>query len=354
MATWVPDYLGTGFEQTTFELAHDQDVDSQAAASPAAELVATLVRSLPARRSWWHRLIRKTREFEEIDVLYVHGWSDYFFQKEFASFWTSRGARFFALDLRRYGRSLRENQVPGYATNLEEYDTEIDLAVAEIRSGQESHDQGKPRRKLLLVGHSTGGLVLSLWAARHPGMADALVLNSPWLEFQLAARGRQLLTPIVRLGARYSPLDSTPLLDHGFYSRAQAEVGPRNELDAVNVDWRPEQVRTVHSGWLAAVLAGHELVHRGLGLEIPVCVLLSARSVFPTRWSEELTRADSVLDVDEVAKAALRLGESVTIERIDGALHDIFLSAESPRQQAYERLERWMIGWKEATARSER
>ncbi|MFC5337316.1 alpha/beta hydrolase [Leucobacter denitrificans] len=351
MATWVPDYLGTGFEQTTFELVGDQGDDAQEASTPSEELVATLVRSLPVRRSLWQKLTRQTRDFEEIDVLYVHGWSDYFFQKEFASFWTSRGARFFALDLRRYGRSLRENQVAGFATDLEEYDAEIDLAVAEIQSDQKP---GKPPRKFVLVGHSTGGLVLSLWAARHPGIADALVLNSPWLEFQLAARARQLLTPIVRLGARYTPLDSTPLLDHGFYSRAQAEVGPRSELEAVNFDWRPEQVRTVHSGWLAAVLEGHELVHRGLGLEIPICVMLSARSVFPTKWSDELTRADSVLDVDEVAKAALRLGESVTIERIDGALHDIFLSAESPRQQAYERLERWMIGWKEATARSER
>ena len=36
----------------------------------------------------------------------------------------------------------------------------------------------------------------------------------------------------------------------------------------------------------------------------------------PTRWSEELTRADTVLVVDDIARAALRLGDSVTVERI--------------------------------------
>ena len=47
------------------------------------------------------------------------------------------------------------------------------------------------------MGHSTGGLTLTLWAARHPGLADALVLNSPWLELQLGPLGRQALAPLV-------------------------------------------------------------------------------------------------------------------------------------------------------------
>ncbi|MGO3148055.1 MAG: alpha/beta hydrolase [Leucobacter sp.] len=352
MAIWVPDILGTGFECTTFDLGPDEDAqaDEDDVAERGAQhpgLAATLVRALPKPLTSWQRLTGKVRPFEDVDVLYVHGWSDYFFQKNLAAFWTNRGARFFALDLRRYGRSFREGQTPGYITDLADYDQEIDLAIDEIGGGTPR----KSKRKLVLLGHSTGGLVFSLWCARNPGVADALLLNSPWLEFQLASRVRQIITPIVRLGARYNPLDTAPLLDHGFYSRAQGEVGPKAELDGLNLTWRPAQVRTVHTGWLNAILAGHEQVHRGLGLEIPICVLLSARSVLPTKWSDDLTRADTVLDVDEVAKAALQLGASVTIERIDGALHDIFLSADAPRREAYERLERWMLGLSGAAAR---
>jgi alpha-beta hydrolase superfamily lysophospholipase len=82
---------------------------------------------------------------------------------------------------------------------------------------------------------------------------------------------------------------------------------------------------------------------------VPICVLLSARSAVPTRWSEELTSADSVLVVDDIARAALKLGRSVTVERIDGALHDVFLSRREAREDAYARLDRWVQGWAHST-----
>ena len=56
--------------------------------------------------------------------------------------------------------------------------------------------------------------------------------------------------------------------------------------------------------------------------------------------------ADTVLEVEGIARAALRLGPSVTVERIDGALHDIFLSAPDVRDEAYARLETWLSGWR--------
>ena len=65
----------------------------------------------------------------------------------------------------------------------------------------------------------------------------------------------------------------------------------------------------------------------------------------PSRWSEELTSADTVLVVDDIARAALKLGPSVTVERIDGALHDVFLSRHDARDAAYQRLDRWVTGF---------
>ena len=56
-------------------------------------MVATLVRlraAAPTRRA----------------VLYLHGFVDYFFQTHLAEFFTERGYDFYALDLRKYGRSL--------------------------------------------------------------------------------------------------------------------------------------------------------------------------------------------------------------------------------------------------------
>ena len=404
MSTWRPDVLGPGFESLDLALGEDDE----------GPLSATLVRHLPPPRSWWRRIFTRKPLLHDVDVLYVHGWSDYFFQKRLARFWSDRGANFYALDLRKYGRSLREGQTPGYIDDLAQYDEDIERALQVIRPEQERQrraasasqpgpvEQGGDRasadgatilaaqtvdqqhdtdmddtaahdteahhtgslappasltgsavspepqaseRPLVLFGHSTGGLVLSLWAARNPGAADALVLNSPWLEFQLARMGRQILAPLLDLRARLHAKDASSGLDLGFYARAQHEVRVEEDLAEVNHEWRPERSHPVSVGWLRAILKGHHLVEEGLGIDAPICVLLSAHSAAPVKWNEELTRSDTVLDVHEVARAALKLGSSVTVEWFEGALHDIFLSRREVRDEAYARLDRWVRGW---------
>jgi len=326
-STWRPDVLGPGFEQLTLPLGTDAE----------GEVVATLVRALPQQPHLLDRLLGKQPPLADVDVLYVHGWSDYFFQKRLASFWTSRGARFFALDLRKYGRSLRPGQTPGYITDLRTYDE--DIAAALTAMGRDATSS----RRLVLVGHSTGGLTLSLWAARNPGVVSAVILNSPWLEFQLSAATRAAITPMVGLGATLRPLAVAPQVDLGFYSRAQTETREPDDVET-NLQWRPELTMAVHAGWLNAVITGHAQVAAGLSVDAPVLVLLSARSAIPSRWSDELTRADTVLVVDDIARAALKLGPSVSVERIDGAIHDVFLSRHDAREHAYDRLAWWVDG----------
>ena len=325
---WRPDVLGAPFEHLTLPLGEDGE----------GPVVATIVRSL-AHHSVFTELIGDRRALHDVDVLYVHGWSDYFFQRSLAKYWTDRGADFYALDLRKYGRSLLPGQTPGYITDLATYDEDIAAALAAMGRPL---DGDPSKRRLVLVGHSTGGLTLSLWSADHPGAAVAVILNSPWLEFQLSAMTRAAVAPMVGLQARLRPLDTLPQVDMGFYARAQREVRG-SDLD-VNPAWRPEQTMAVHSGWLHAILAGHTRVAAGLHIDAPICVLLSEKSAVPTRWSEELTRADTVLVVDDIARASLRLGDSVTVERIPGALHDIFLSRAEARDIAYERMDRWVMG----------
>jgi hypothetical protein len=48
---------------------------------------------------------------------------------------------------------------------------------------------------------------------------------------------------------------------------------------------------------------------------------------------------DSVLVVDDIARAATRISSTVTITRIDGALHDVFLSGPDARARAFDALD---------------
>lgn len=321
--TWEPDILGGRFEQITLPLGTDNEGD----------IVATVVCSIPP---WWQSLLAP---LADVDVLYVHGWADYFFQTELAAAWNRLGARFYALDLRKYGRSLRKGQTPGYIASLDEYDADIAAALTEIGHGKDAASS----RRLFLMGHSTGGLILTLWAARHRGVADALVLNSPWLEFQLGAVGRQALAPLVEVRARFDPLGAHPAVDLGYYTRAQKEIGSLPTA-GTHERWRPERGFPTHPGWLAAIIAGHATIAGGVDVGCPAFVLLSQRSSNPFAWSEEATSTDSVLVVDDIARAATKLGPLVTIARIDGAIHDVFLSRSKPRAAAYAALGGWLRG----------
>src|SRR5207249_7319683 len=93
-----------------------------------------------------------------------------------ADFFVSHGIDFYALDLRKYGRSLQPHQTPNFCLDLSDYYAELDEATRIIKS--EGHN------RLLVNGHSTGGLITSLWAhdRRADGIVDALFLNSPFLD----------------------------------------------------------------------------------------------------------------------------------------------------------------------------
>ena len=73
--------------------------------------------------------------------------------------------------------------------------------------------------------------------------------------------------------------------------------------------------------------AGQSRVARGLNIDVPVLVLISGASANGMFWKESMRSTDVVLDVNTIALRALSLGRTVTLERIDGALHDVFLSA---------------------------
>lgn len=329
---WHPDVLGPRFEQLTLPLGSDDE----------GEVVATLVRHRPLTPRFRWPWQQDPGAASGADVLYVHGWSDYFFNPELAEYWSDAGARFFALDLRKYGRSIRPWQTPGFITNLADYDADLEAALAVMGHGA-TDAAAASARPLILLGHSTGGLTLSLWAARHPGRAAAIVLNSPWLEFQASRIGREALAPMVGWGARVNPMGPMPNVDLGFYARTIAK-----EQDGeweYSHEWRPDRSFTVYPAWLTAVLAGHATVAAGVDVGAPVLTLLSARSTIQPRWDDAMFSSDIVLVVDDIAERVLKLGSEVSVARIDGALHDVFLSREPARAAAYAAITRWLRGY---------
>lgn len=288
-------------------------------------------------------------------VLYVHGFSDYFFQKEMAEKADSAGYAFFAIDLHSYGRSI----APGYPRSdmrfIAEHYTELDYAVEMswqlVKIGMERRIYEKMRRAtdeersqalasiervpLILMGHSQGGLISALYANDRPEVKfSAVILNSPFLDMNYGTFLRKVGVRAVALAGLYLPgfsLGSTGNPNYA-YSLYKDHYG---EWD-YNTDWKPFARPVTHLRWVRAIARGQSRVRSGLNIEAPVLVMHSGCSIKSDEWVDEYTHCDGVLNVEHIKELAPRLGANVKMQEIEGGLHDLFLSKSTVRDLAYD------------------
>ncbi|MGL5825990.1 MAG: alpha/beta hydrolase [Nocardioides sp.] len=270
-------------------------------------------------------------------VLHVHGFADYFFHTEYAEWWTSRGYTFYAIDLRKYGRSLLEHQSPGYVDQLDHHFPELDRAWQRIIERDR-------KRSVVLSGHSTGGLIALLWAqSRRPLELTGVVANSPWLDMHGSFWTRTVATTVVRgVGARQPKREISRNVS-GLYVRS-LHRDYDGEWD-FNLAWKPLKSFPVYAGWLRAVRSGHARFQRGVGLSQPALVLSSHRSTRPTEPTEDVHRTDIVLDVEQIRRWVPAVGRHVTSIAVEDARHDVFLSLPDVRGRAYDLLDRWCTAY---------
>ena len=266
-------------------------------------------------------------------MLYLHGFVDYFFQAHMALAYNEHGYDFYALDLRRYGRSLRPHQRPNFCKDLREYYAEIDRALELIAAA--GHDW------VLLNGHSTGGLTAALYA--HEGarraQISALFLNSPFLDLNISPLQRAQAALVVPLGAIAPTLNLgatlSPLYAQSIHKAHRGEW----EFDLA---WKPIAGHPTYAGWLRAIVAGQRRVQAGLGLTCPILLMHSARSHSGTVWDDGFTCADCVLDVEHMRRYGPGLGRDVTMVAIEGGLHDLVLSPPPVRERVFAELFAWL------------
>ena len=311
-AQYRPDILGDGYEQRTFWMPNDYE----------GQVTCTLVRKTGADS------LRQA-------VLYIHGYNDYFFQKQLGDSVIAHGYNFYALDLRKYGRSILPHQDPFFCKSLKEYFADIDTALGTIRS--------EGNRRILLMGHSTGGLISSYYLSDRTGHAevDGLVLNSPFLDWNFGWFMERVVLPAVSFIGKYFP--NLTVQSGGSPNYAYSLLkGHKGEWE-FDTRWKMPEGHPKKAGWIRAIHEAQREIQREPRIQCPVLVLSSDKSMPETaEWNDAYKQADIVLDVEDIQRYGARLGDQVTRDTIPNGMHDLILSPAPCRDRAYQSIFEWI------------
>lgn len=264
-------------------------------------------------------------------ILYVHGYNDYFFQRELAEKADSAGYAFFAIDLHYCGRSLMPGDARGDMRNMREFFAELDYAVELARVITKERAYSLP---MVLMGHSQGGLLAAFYADHRPEEKfAALVLNSPFFDFNFNWLVRNLAIPVVSEIAMYLPDFSIGSSGDPNYAYSLDKKYYGEWL--YNTEWKSESRPEQFLGWVRAIHKAQQELHRGFHINSPTLVMHGDCTEKGEEWSENYMHCDGVLDVEHIEKWAPKVGPNVKTETIAGGLHDLFLSRKAVRDEAY-------------------
>ena len=264
-------------------------------------------------------------------ILYVHGYNDYFFQRELAEKADSAGYAFFAIDLHYCGRSLMPGDARGDMRNMREFFAELDYAVELARVITKERADSLP---MVLMGHSQGGLLTAFYADQRPEEKfAALVLNSPFFDFNFNWLVRNLAIPVVSEIAILLPDFSIGSSGNPNYAYSLDRKYYGEWL--YNTEWKSESRPEQFLGWVRAIHKAQQELHRGFHINSPTLVMHGDCTEKGEEWSENYMHCDGVLDVEHIEKWAPKVGPNVKTETVAGGLHDLFLSRKAVRDEAY-------------------
>lgn len=266
-------------------------------------------------------------------VLYIHGFNDYFFQRELGDSVTAHCMDFYAVDLRKYGRSLRPGQRMCEARNVSEYYADIDSALSLMkRNGV---------RRVILMGHSTGGLITSSYMSERPDtVVKGLILNSPFLDWNLG-KWTERAVPMVSVAGRMFP-DINISQGHST-AYAESLLAKYHGEWEYNTDWKRTESPDVTAGWISAIEDAQNNLQSGQRkIKVPVLLMHSDKSVHGTEWTPGHQAGDAVLDVNEISRYGRRLGMDITEATVKDGLHDLILSSPGVRKAVYGSMFQWI------------
>lgn len=245
------------------------------------------------------------------------------------------GFHFYAVDLRRYGRSKQPWQYPYNIRDARKYYDDIDSAVMQMKRDGITD--------ITLGGHSTGGLIVTSYGIDKSDKipVDRIVTDSPFYAWNFNSAYRHLLIPAVR---NLSVVIKNAKIPQGHCDGYAYSL--LKEFDGewtYDTDWKMIYSPPVTFSWVGQIQSTQNRVRKhGDRLRVPLLVMHSSRKVEGCNYTPDFQYGDAVLDPAMIGEVARKLKEKsacpVQICVVDSGLHDLILSKKPHRDAAYDRI----------------
>ncbi len=267
-------------------------------------------------------------------IIYIHGYIDYFFHPHVAQKFIENDFDFYALDLRKYGRSWLPHQRENYCKSITEYFEEITMVIHQIYQ--------KNKAPIYLLGHSTGGLIASNYAnfGKQKNKITGLILNAPFLDFydsKFQKKANLIACNALSFFSDYAYIKNilSPVYVESIHQNFEGEWN-------FNLRWKYMKGFPTYLKWVLAINEAHEKLKNHSNITVPVLIIHSSSSTKLSKFSEKAMKNDIVLDVEDIKQRGAKLGNQITFLEIKDAIHDVFLSKKEVRKKAFEGMFEWL------------
>ncbi len=265
-------------------------------------------------------------------VLYIHGYMDYFFQHHLASYFIDQGISFYAIELRKYGSSIKSHQHENFFKDITEYDEELSIVLKKIK--QDGHSN------IILNGHSTGGLIATHYVlhGEHKHLISGMILNSPFLEFNIPKVLKFVLpfiTPLAHVFPYFKFTRLPPFYTQSLHKDYKGRWG-------FNLEYKPIPSFITYLAWVRAVLLAQKNVQKRIIENMPCVIFHSDKSCFSNTWDDFMLCSDAVLNVSDISFFGRKTYPNADIVEIKNAMHDVVLSSDEVIDDYFMQISKWL------------
>tara|TARA_A100000164_G_scaffold268535_1_gene240439 strand:- start:743 stop:1846 length:1104 start_codon:yes stop_codon:yes gene_type:complete len=271
-------------------------------------------------------LTYKTKKGNKKALLWVHGFNDYYFHFNIGDMLVNDyDTDIYAITLRRYGSTIKkDDNLLFYTDDLDEYLEDIDICFNKILNN--NYD------KIIMYGHSTGGLTSTIYCDRgtYKKKINGLILNSPFFDLNDSPFMEWILKNIIYYLGIINPKFQLSGNDNTQWNATSEETLERFYF---NPEYKLRGNSPIYAGWIKAVHYYQNKIHnREININVPAIVLYSNKTLkYPVQDD-----GDNVLDVNEINKYSNYLGGTNEVVEyiIKNATHDVLCSEDKPRDKA--------------------